>query len=197
MLAFYVLVVLGTAAMLVAVVYMTRSRGEQERASRPGDSDAKGPATLVRVDTGIPDAPVVPEDFDPGATLIYRGSSQQAMAGTARKREHVATIATPIGAHLVCLSGAHKGSTVAISADGITIGRSPYSDIVLGDPRVSFRHAWVGIVEGEAMLRDLKSTNGTFLNAQLNSRVTESPLRPGDTIFFGGHQGDQFRFVVD
>jgi hypothetical protein len=196
MLAFYVLVVLVTAAMVVAIVYVTRSRGEQQRTDRP-DLNTKGPATLVRVDTQPPEMPAVPDDFDPGATLVYRGASQAGAVATARKREHVTTIATPTGAHLVGLSGPHKGGSISISADGITIGRSPYSDIVLGDPRVSFRHAWIGIVDGKAVLRDLNSTNGTFLNAQLKARITETPLQSGDTIFFGGHQGDQFRFVVD
>jgi hypothetical protein len=196
MLAFYVLVVLLTVLMIGAIVYVTRPRGEQRPADRP-DLNARGPATLVRVDTQPPEMPAVPDDFDPEATLVYRGSSQPAGVATARKREHVTTIATPSGAHLVGLSGPHKGSHIAISADGITVGRSPYSDIVLADPRVSFRHAWVGIVDGKAVLRDLKSTNGTFLNAQLKARITEMPLSSGDTIFFGGHQGDQFRFVVD
>jgi hypothetical protein len=195
MTAFYVLVILLTIVIIAAVMYMTRSRDEPEVAGHP-DVNATGPATLVRTDSEPPAMPSVPDDFDPGETLIYMRPSQASGSGAARKRENVTTI-TPTGAHLVCLSGGHKGSTFAITATGITIGRSPYADIVLGDPRVSFRHAWVGIVDDKAVLRDLKSTNGTFLNAQLNTRITETPLRSGDTIFFGGHQGDQFRFVVD
>jgi pSer/pThr/pTyr-binding forkhead associated (FHA) protein len=43
----------------------------------------------------------------------------------------------------------------------------------------------------------LGSTNGTFLNARIDSPVSEIALSPGDTIFFGGHGRDQFRFVVN
>ena len=64
-------------------------------------------------------------------------------------------------------------------------------------PCVSGRHAWIGLVDGKITLRDLQSTNGTFLNAQLRTPVNEVKLRSGDTIFIGGHLGEQFRFEVD
>jgi pSer/pThr/pTyr-binding forkhead associated (FHA) protein len=67
----------------------------------------------------------------------------------------------------------------------------------IADPRVSYHHAWIGIVDQKAVLRDLGSTNGTFLNAQIDAPVGEVVLSPGDTIFFGGHGRDQFRFVLD
>ncbi len=72
-----------------------------------------------------------------------------------------------------------------------------FCDIVLADDRVSSRHAWIGFVDGRIVLRDLQSTNGAFLNAQTHASVSEVNLRSGDTIFFGGHQGDQFRFIAD
>jgi len=194
MLAFYILVGLLTGGIIAAVVLMTRSR-ERQPDAEPHAASVRGPRTLIRVVEDEEPAPAVPKDFDPGETLVYQRSSQAA-AATARKRDDSGP-AVSSGARLVGLSGAYKGKSFAVGAAGLTVGRSPYSDVVLGDPRVSFRHAWIGIVGDKAMLRDLKSTNGTFLNAQLNARVTETPLRSGDTIFFGGHQGDQFRFVVD
>lgn len=95
------------------------------------------------------------------------------------------------------MSGSNKGQTYAIPEPGITIGRNPSCDIVLTDQRVSSHHAWIGLVAGKPVLRDLNSTNGTFLNAQTHTSVSEVILRAGDTVFFGGHQGDQFRFVAD
>ena len=192
MLAFYILIGVLTLGIIAAVVMMTRSR-ERPAHAEPPEVSARGPRTLVRVVEEEP-APQVPDDFDPGETLVYRRSSET--AASPRKRDDSGSAVTS-GARLVGLSGAYKGKSFAVGAAGLTVGRSPYSDVVLGDPRVSFRHAWIGIVGDMAMLRDLKSTNGTFLNAQLNARVTETPLRSGDTIFFGGHRGDQFRFVVD
>ena len=48
----------------------------------------------------------------------------------------------------------------------LRIGRVPGNDIVLDDPRVSSRHARLMIVAGsEALIEDLGSSNGTFLNS--------------------------------
>jgi predicted component of type VI protein secretion system len=85
--------------------------------------------------------------------------------------------------------------SAAVAAGGITIGRHPECDVVVADPRVSSRHAWLGIVGGKATLRDLKSTNGTFLNTQTRTSISETELRAGDMISFGGHQGDQVLFM--
>jgi ABC-type multidrug transport system ATPase subunit len=63
------------------------------------------------------------------------------------------------------------------------IGRDPQSDIVMTDPRVSWRHG-VLRVDGDAwVLEDLGSTNGTFLGPQQVDRVgisTECEVRLGD-----------------
>ena len=100
-------------------------------------------------------------------------------------------------ARLVCVSGSQKDHSFPVTVTGITIGRDPKNDVVISDPRVSYHHAWIGIIEHKVVLRDLGSTNGTFLNAQFDSPVSEVVLSPGDTIFFGGHGRDQFRFLVD
>lgn len=110
---------------------------------------------------------------------------------------HAATLPASASARLVALSGALKGRRFAVTAAGITIGRDPDNGIVIADPRVSHHHAWIGIVDDKVVLRDLGSTNGTFINARRDALVTEAALMPGDTIFFGGHGGDQFRFLAD
>ncbi|MFI5959423.1 FHA domain-containing protein [Cryptosporangium sp. NPDC051539] len=51
------------------------------------------------------------------------------------------------------------------------IGRDPASDIVLADPRVSWRHATVQGDAGGWFLTDLGSSNGTFADAQPVSRI--------------------------
>jgi pSer/pThr/pTyr-binding forkhead associated (FHA) protein len=62
------------------------------------------------------------------------------------------------------------------------VGRSEESEIVLVDPSVSRLHAIVEIDAGEPSVRDLDSTNGTFLNGR---RVKFEMLRDGDDLLFG------------
>lgn len=110
---------------------------------------------------------------------------------------HDTEATAPTGARLVDLTGRYRNGSFQIPASGITIGRDPcFSDIVISDPRVSGRHAWIGFVDGKPVLRDLGSTNGTFLNGRHNLPVTEEALYSGDTILLGRHEGDQFRFEM-
>jgi hypothetical protein len=62
------------------------------------------------------------------------------------------------------------------------IGRSEESEIVLLDPSVSRSHAVVEIKGGAAAVRDLGSTNGTFVNGR---RVEREALRDGDELRLG------------
>ncbi len=62
------------------------------------------------------------------------------------------------------------------------IGRSDDGEIVLLDPSVSRAHAVVQIRAGEAIVRDLGSTNGTYLNGK---RIETGTLRDGDELRFG------------
>ena len=66
------------------------------------------------------------------------------------------------------------------------IGRVEGNDIILDDLRVSSRHARLMVVAGsDALIEDLGSSNGTFLNS-VDSRVTRlTPLSTSDTVYFG------------
>ena len=68
----------------------------------------------------------------------------------------------------------------------VRIGRVEGNDIVLDDLRVSSRHARLMIVAGsEALIEDLGSSNGTFLNS-VDLRVTRlTRLSISDTVYFG------------
>jgi hypothetical protein len=183
---------------LFAVVLFWKSQQRQEAAANPPRDTSVGPATVAlvgrRADYFAKLSPQK-EEFDPDATQAFLRTSKDFAATEPHKREGQ-TLSAPDGARLVGLSGSHKGRSFAIADAGIAVGRNPACEVVLTDPRVSGRHAWVGIVDGKPLLRDLKSRNGTFLNAQIHASVTEVELRSGDTVFFGGHGGDQFRFVT-
>jgi adenylate cyclase len=66
----------------------------------------------------------------------------------------------------------------------LTIGRLGDNEVQIDDASVSSRHAEIQWDGGDALLRDLDSTNGTFLNGE---QVTgEHSLAEGDEICFGG-----------
>jgi pSer/pThr/pTyr-binding forkhead associated (FHA) protein len=70
-----------------------------------------------------------------------------------------------------------------VVAARLMIGRSSSCQVVLGDDTVSRRHAELRFREGRWLLRDLGSSNGTFVNGRL---VTEAEVRAGDVIHLGG-----------
>lgn len=69
-----------------------------------------------------------------------------------------------------------------LAADLIHIGRSPAADIVLDDSSVSRRHALVARRDERTVILDDRSLNGLRVNGE---RVSEAPLRDGDTIGVG------------
>jgi hypothetical protein len=97
---------------------------------------------------------------------------------------------------LVCIGGSHDGHTLAIPPGGLSIGRARDNLLIIVDGRISSHHAWIGMVDGRVMLRDYQSLNGTFLNADLKTRVGDAVLADGDIVHFGGVVGEEFRLVV-
>ncbi|MDQ3469545.1 MAG: FHA domain-containing protein, partial [Actinomycetota bacterium] len=78
---------------------------------------------------------------------------------------------------------ARRGTTFALTGE-ITIGRDPGCTVIVdGDTFVSQRHAKVFVVDGQPMVEDLGSTNGSFHNGNRlhGSRV----LHPGDRVQVG------------
>ncbi len=65
---------------------------------------------------------------------------------------------------------------------GVTVVGRQEGDIVVDDPSVSSRHFQVEERDGQFVLRDLGSSNGTFLNDRM---VRTAPLQSGDRIQAG------------
>ena len=64
-----------------------------------------------------------------------------------------------------------------------TIGRSPEHDISINDESISRTHCRLSLsVDGALTVRDLNSTNGTYVD---DNRVTRSVLKPGDILQLG------------
>ncbi|MGH7620106.1 MAG: adenylate/guanylate cyclase domain-containing protein, partial [Gemmatimonadaceae bacterium] len=64
----------------------------------------------------------------------------------------------------------------------LIVGRAPNSDIPVIDPTISRRHAEVECGDTGITIRDLGSSNGTFVNG---TRVDASPVGVGDLVTFG------------
>ncbi|MBI3654437.1 MAG: GGDEF domain-containing protein [Acidobacteria bacterium] len=91
---------------------------------------------------------------------------------------------------LVVLQGHPIGMALAIDKERMVIGRGSMCDIVLRDEVASRLHAEIYqlVVEGgcvEYYVKDLGSTNGTFLNGQMVS--SGQLLQDGDKIKVGNH----------
>lgn len=69
-----------------------------------------------------------------------------------------------------------------IRGERTSVGRASENDLVLHDPNVSAAHAEIYIAGGIFYLRDLGSSNGTYLN---HNKISESPLYIGDEITIG------------
>ncbi|HCT41459.1 MAG TPA: hypothetical protein DF427_09915 [Moraxellaceae bacterium] len=81
---------------------------------------------------------------------------------------------------LKAMSGAISGKMFLI--DGTTVlGRDPGCDIIITGPHVSRRHAEISIRSGQLWMKDLGSSNGSFLNGK---RSEESMLKHGDEVKF-------------
>lgn len=93
------------------------------------------------------------------------------------------------------VSGPLSGQQFQIKPDGDFIGRDGgSSQIVIGDPRISKRHLWIGVKGGRVVIEDQNSRNGTFINDPRSARVTETSLNAGDTVILGESDVARFEF---
>jgi len=79
------------------------------------------------------------------------------------------------------IAGPYQGKSLNVTKRKMTIGRSS-GEIVLNDTAVSKEHALIFFEGGRFLVRDLKSTNGTYLNG---GQVWESYITTNDEITVG------------
>lgn len=94
------------------------------------------------------------------------------------------------------LTGGRSGQAVSLDKSYALLGRAPHADVRFGpdhDLAVSARHAAVVYRAGTWVLRDLASTNGTFVNG--DKVEGERPLADQDLIRLGDG-GPLLRFGV-
>ncbi|HEY1718558.1 MAG TPA: FHA domain-containing protein [Verrucomicrobiae bacterium] len=85
-------------------------------------------------------------------------------------------------AKLVIQNQGMTGRVCELHTDRTTVGRVEDNTFQITDPSVSSHHCEVLLRGNEIFIRDLNSTNGTFIN---DARITESVLKPGQTLKLG------------
>jgi len=85
-------------------------------------------------------------------------------------------------AKLVILNQGMTGRTFELNIERTTVGRVEDNTFQIADGSVSSHHAEILLRGSDIVIRDLNSTNGTFLN---NEKITETVLKPGQTLRFG------------
>jgi hypothetical protein len=122
-----------------------------------------------------------PADFDPSRTVaIVRENTVAISYGTIR-----------------FVSGVLVGQEFDVNPEGSYIGReSSLSQIVVSDPRISKRHLWIGVRDGQVIIVDQDSRNGTFVNDPKSERITEATLHSGDTVILGESDVARFEYQM-
>lgn len=149
--------------------FLNGGRVERARLS-PGDIIRIGNSTL-RFES-------LQTDFEPDVTLIDDlGDLEQTIARETVNMTVYDTTRPRVVVHM-------PGSTweVPLVQERTTIGRQPGSDIVIDHGRVSRQHAQIERQDGAFVVRDLGSSNGTWLG---NQAVETHVLADGDTFRIG------------
>ena len=89
----------------------------------------------------------------------------------------------PVGVDVsvVVLSGAERGASVPLRGK-VRVGKAPENDLVLSEESVSRQHCEISRVPGGVRVRDLGSTNGTYVE---HARITDATTPVGSVVRVG------------
>lgn len=111
------------------------------------------------------------------------------MSGTARIDPHTGILGTDGAQRIVVrrvlvrvATGPDRGLERNLDGGTLTIGTSPDADLVLRDPTVSRMHAELSLLPSGVRVKDLGSTNGTFVG---ESKIESVVLPAGSEVRFG------------
>ena len=83
---------------------------------------------------------------------------------------------------LVAIDGPLSGRTFYLDGPVLSIGRLVSNDIYLEDPFVSRHHSVIRNQDGQYLIEDVNSANGTYVDGQ---RVDAGPIKEGSIIQIG------------
>jgi DNA-binding NtrC family response regulator len=105
------------------------------------------------------------------ASSTFSGDGTEIIVASSQSRLRVQFEAI----ELRLVAGADAGLEISLGLPNVRIGTAPDNDLVLTDRAVSRRHAEIRMTPDGLLLRDLGSTNGTFIN---DVRITEAYIPP-------------------
>jgi pSer/pThr/pTyr-binding forkhead associated (FHA) protein len=85
-------------------------------------------------------------------------------------------------AKLVVLTQSMAGRSYDLVAERTTVGRVEDNAFQIAEPSVSSRHCEILLRGSDVVIKDLNSTNGTFINGE---KISEGILKPGQTLRLG------------
>ena len=85
-------------------------------------------------------------------------------------------------AELTIVRGPSAGERFILDIPEVTIGRDPKCEVFLNDRTVSRRHAHLSLQNGRALIEDLGSLNGTWVDGAI---VSQGELHNGSTLQIG------------
>jgi len=120
------------------------------------------------------------------STTARRGKARQAQAPRQSRPAKPPRTGRGSPRVLVVTAGALKGTSLDLTQQQITLGRANDATLVLNDDYASSRHARIFPQDGQWIVEDLGSTNGTYLDRQKVTRPMPVPLgvpiRIGKTV---------------
>jgi hypothetical protein len=120
------------------------------------------------------------------SSTARRGKARQAQAPRQGRPARPAKPGRGSPRVLVVTGGALKGTSIDLAQQQITLGRANDATLVLNDDYASSRHARIFPQDGQWIVEDLGSTNGTYLDRQKVTRPMPVPLgvpiRIGKTV---------------
>ena len=123
---------------------------------------------------------LVKDDSASDTTMSYTPEEGEEESGAILEE-----IKTEGPALVVRSGGGRAGEHFLLGGEMTTVGRSPDCDVFLDDVTVSRRHAQVLRRDGQFVIEDKGSLNGTFVNRR---RIESGALEDGDEVQIGKYK---------